>query len=181
MFRLHIRRIFKRLLKLFFIFLGIGVLCQVVYAVSANRLKVVSFDKYVEIEYDTPDLEVWEYKGLIDSLYDIPHFYIKCKVPGPYTHGSSVCVFGLVFVEPNLTGYDYAITYAHELTHVKYQTVDDTWVNFKTFKVLYESGSEPLRQIALQFADEQFRGCYDGNYDCAYYIYEYLQDRGVIA
>lgn len=176
--RFHIGRIFKRLTKLFFIFLGIAFVCQVIYAVSANRLKTVPFNKHVVIEYEEYNLEKWEYKGLLDELYDIPYFYIECKVPGPYTYGSSVCVFGLVFMETDLSTYNYTIALAHELTHVKYQTVDDTWVNFKTFKVLYESGSEPLKSIALQFAQRQFDGCYEGEYDCAYYIYEYLQDNG---
>lgn len=124
-----------------------------------------------------------ELKVLIDDLYRTPYIYIvNDNKIGEYTDALSNIMFRLVFMKSEYeNNYDYGISLAHELTHIKYATSNEAWVEFKTFTLLYESKSEILHNLALimangimyrQYTDEL---PYNYNYEVSYYVAEYLE------
>lgn len=111
-------------------------------------------------------------RKLIKKLVKTPHFYKEKEIDG---YGRSVILFRKVEINTNLNIEDYVVTYTHELTHLKYCTLNETWVSYKTFKILYESGNVELRYIALNYANEVIQGNWQGtDYDCGYYMLKYL-------
>lgn len=115
-------------------------------------------------------------KKIINKLVKTPHIYKEKSFDG---YGRSIILFRKVEINTNLSIEDYIVTYTHELTHIKYCTENETWVSYKTFKTLYESGNAELRYIALNYANEVLRGEWKGTgYDCGYYILKYLTNKG---
>lgn len=111
-------------------------------------------------------------RKLISKLVKTPHTYKEKQIDG---YGRSVILFRKVEINTNLSIEDYIVTYTHELTHLKYCTLNETWVSYKTFKTLYESGNAELRYVALNYANEVLSGSWQGtDYDCGYYILKYL-------
>lgn len=111
-------------------------------------------------------------KELIKRLYNTPHFYKEKELKQA---GRSIIFIRKVEINKNLSLNDYIITYAHELTHIKYVTVNETFVSYKAFKTLYESGNEELRYHSMVYASEVLSGIWAGtDYDCGYYILKYL-------
>ena len=111
-------------------------------------------------------------RKLIKKLVKTPHTYKEKQIDG---YGRSIILFRKVEININLGIEDYVITYTHELTHLKYLTENETWVSYKTFKTLYESGNTELKYIALNYANKVLQGNWQGTeYDCGYYILKYL-------
>lgn len=114
-------------------------------------------------------------RKLISKVVKTPHFYKEKQIDD---YGRSIILYRKVEINTDLSIEDYVITYTHELTHLKYCTLNETWVSYKTFKTLYESGNAELRYIALNYANEVLRGNWQGTeYDCGYYILKYLKGR----
>ena len=103
-----------------------------------------------------------------------PHFYIENDLSKKDYDGFALPLIRVAVVDSQLSGADYAIALTHELVHIKYQTGNETWTSFKTFVVLYESKSIILQNVALYYAQQQLSGMYIDDYDCSYYIAEYL-------
>lgn len=70
----------------------------------------------------------------------------------------------------------YVKQYAHELTHIKYQTKDERFVVYTTITTLYESGNEYLQWVAIDYANEfMTKSRPEKSYDCGYYLQEYFK------
>lgn len=152
-----------------------GVVGNIVYIIkSHDDFKPKAYYCTITIE-EVELLEKWEYKGLITELFDTPHIYVEGNLKKQSLDGYARPLIRLVKIEADLCNYSYAYTLAHELVHVKYQTGNETWTSYKSFIILYESGSSALRHIALLYAQDQLGGLYEGTeYDCSYYIADYL-------
>lgn len=66
-------------------------------------------------------------------------------------------------------------TLTHELVHVKYQSINETWTNFKTWTLLHESNDEVLVNVARWNLHKQLNGSTSKEYDITWYCYNYLQ------
>ena len=122
-----------------------------------------------------------ELKGLVDNLFDTPHFVVKM---GKKTQNwaTSSCMFRVVFISQDLQDEDLVLMYAHELAHIKFFNVNETYISFKTFETLYESENEILKNIAERYAHKVVTlGNEKGTKsDCGYYILRYLKQKGEI-
>lgn len=152
-----------------------GVVSNIVYIVkSHDNFKPKTYHCTITVE-DALLLEKWEYKGLLTELFDTPYIYTEGDLNKHSVDGYARPLIRLVRIDSNLSNFSYAYTLVHELTHVKYQTGNETWTSYKSFIILYESGSSALQYIALKYAQDQLGGLYEGTeYDCSYYIAEYL-------
>ena len=145
-----------------------------------NILEVKPYEKTRLVVTPTPQTLTKETaKELVSDLYNTPHIYFEKDLKDGIS-GLAIPYLRLVFVDENLISLHYFITtYAHELTHVKYQVVNETFTAYKTFTTLYESGNAELKYHAMVYANDVLRGAYRrGEYDCGYYILEYLKERG---
>lgn len=144
---------------------------------SYNSYKPKPYEyTYIKVQPIEETLTKESAKKLIKKLYNTPHIYKEKSFDG---FGRSIILYRKVEINKDLKLNDYIITYAHELTHIKYCTENETWASYKTFKTLYESGNAELRYIALNYANEVLSGCWQGtDYDCGYYILKYLINKG---
>lgn len=158
-----------------------GTVFNIIYITkSHDKFKPKGYYTTIALEEIQP-LEKWEYKALINELFNTPHIYIENNIKKQNVDGFAIPFIRVIVVEPNLSNVDYAYALAHEFVHVKYQTGNETWTSYKAFVELYESGSSALKYVALRYAVRQLQGCYaDTEYDCSYYIFEYLQGQGIV-
>ena len=161
------------------------VVCMILFA----KLLIITYNNDLEVlPYEQVQLSVTPMetnytketaKQAIDKLYNTKHKYNETKV-AKGTTGNAQVFTRVVNIDPNLTVHEYIITYAHELTHVKYQTADETFTAYKTFEVLYESGDEELKYHATKYASAVIAGAYEyTDYDCGYYMLKYFSDHNV--
>lgn len=77
-----------------------------------------------------------------------------------------------VFLNETQGNNDIVWTFTHEVLHKKLYSANERFVEFETFKVLYESGNQYFQDVALWRASIMWKG--DKEYDCTWYILEYL-------
>lgn len=76
----------------------------------------------------------------------------------------------------------YCYTLCHEMCHINYFTGNEIYTNFMTFKTLYESENEELKQIGAIFGIYVLNGMFNQDYDCSYYIVQYIMNNfGIFA
>ena len=69
------------------------------------------------------------------------------------------------------------MTLTHELVHLSYFTANERFTCFKAFQILYESGNNYFKNIALAYANNDFKGITSLEYSCAGYIEDYLKSK----
>lgn len=121
-----------------------------------------------------------ELKKMVSNLYNTPHIYKEksnSKKAGD-TYLNSI--IRIVTIRKELQGEAYALSYAHELSHVKYYCQNETYTSYITFVTLYESQNKVLKNVAERYACKVLAGCYkEKQYDCGYYILKYLNERSI--
>ena len=121
-----------------------------------------------------------ELKIKIQKLFNEPHSYkeIESEQLGEtFTNA----FLRKVAIKKDLDNEWYVITYTHELCHIKYWTQNDTYVSYKTFVILYESGDYIFKNVAERDAYRVLSGYWKGtDYDAGYYIQNYLRERNII-
>lgn len=120
-----------------------------------------------------------ELKGECEDLLD-QHFYIYIgkdhRLRNDTADGYCLMLFRTVVVNENMPKHNYVYTLVHELIHLKYFNRNETWVNFETFKVLYESGNEFFVNSAKRVASVYLKnGCNEKEYDISGQVIEYLK------
>jgi hypothetical protein len=158
-------------------FLFIAITSQNIIVFCANNMEVVEYEivnlKIDEMNYTLTKEEI---KSIVSGLYSTPHIYLETDNLSARNNGNSLVVARVIQIKKDLSVQDYAVAYAHELTHVKYQVADETYTTFKTFTTLFESGNAELRHMALRDAQIIIYGGYGrSEYDCGYQILEYLK------
>lgn len=90
-------------------------------------------------------------------------------------NGKTCIVTRMITIE-KMSGWQTLWVLAHEMTHLKYVTKNETWTNFKTWQTLYESNNKVLKQRAEYAIKEYCQNGYLKNteYDISYYIVKYL-------
>lgn len=151
-----------------------GILCYSKVSYRTYKPKLYEYTQVYNPQVNVT-LNKSSVKKLISKLVKTPHTYKEKQIDG---YGRSVILFRKVEINVDLDVEDYVVTYTHELTHLKYLTENETWVSYKTFKTLYESGNAELRYIALNYANNVLRGYWQGTeYDCGYYLLNYFRGK----
>lgn len=150
---------------------------------SKNKLKVLPYEKNYSLKIKEVNLE-GDVKLKIDNLFNFKYFYKETDNFKGLILGKSIPLYRTVIVKKNLKEEDpeeYALALTHELCHLKYNTYNDTFINYMTFKTLYECEDEALQTIGFNFGVTIIEGGYEGNnYDCGYYILEYFKEKKVL-
>lgn len=128
--------------------------------------------EYINVYYKPVNITREEARVKIEALFGNPKYKYKEKqIERPYSN----ILFKTVVV-PQDTGinhYIYSLT--HELVHLTERTGCERYVEFRTFQILYESGDADLKIVADEIANKcYFKQC-DKDYQCWYYIYNYLK------
>lgn len=132
---------------------------------------------YVEYDNIRPNYVTKDYiKQEVDNLFPNCKYILRCKDLGYGICGVSYIMLKLVYMDTNLSLESYAITLTHELVHINYFTVNERFTTFKAFQILYESGNEYLKNVALAYADSDIKGHMPYEYSCGGYIEDYLKE-----
>lgn len=115
-------------------------------------------------------------KEEIDKLTNVNYSLSKKDLPGNVLGKANLITFH-IDIEFGLSLEMYTFTLTHEITHLKYYTVDERFTNYYAWLILYESGIDYFKQVALAIADQDFRGLTYYEYSCAGYIEEYLRGK----
>ena len=94
------------------------------------------------------------------------------------TRGITNMYWRVILIDERCEGYEYCFVKTHEYVHAKYFYTDERLTQFTTFKILYESKDEYLYSTSLYYLNHYLS--YPPQYDCSYYIVEYLRERGEI-
>lgn len=92
--------------------------------------------------------------------------------------GKSYIFANKIEINQQITGWQTLETLTHELLHITHKIHDEYYIQFLTFKVLYESNN-PI--LVLKAKDMAYRICTLGSrkntqYDCSWYIAQYLEE-----
>lgn len=150
---------------------------QVWHIQFSNSLNIKPYTTQIIAIQDKPQLTLTKQtaRTTIANLFNTPHIYFEKDLP-PQDNGISIIMWRVVQIDKDLDVHTYIITYTHELCHIRYQVGNETYVAYMTFVRLYESDNHELRYHALLYANDVISGCYDDTqYDCGYYILDYLK------
>lgn len=147
---------------------------QVVYPQCSHKMPFVEPNGAVSINYE-PNIDYGydrhKIRQKLNALVGV-HFYMYRERRLNDCWGRTVILYRLVEVDRDIAINDYIETVCHELCHLKYNTANERYTQYKTFVTLYES---EFRQIALNIAYKMQRDKYSRQYNCLGQIIEYLQ------
>lgn len=150
---------------------------QVLHIQFSHSLEIKSYQIQNITIANRPQLTLTKQtaRTTIAKLFNTPHIYREKDLP-PQENGRSKIMWRIVEIDKNLDVHTYIVTYTHELCHVRYQVGNETYTAYMTFVRLYESNNAELQYHALVYAQDVISGDYSGTeYDCGYYILEYLK------
>ena len=155
----------------------VALLSRYYFIFAYNDLEVKSYQP-VNLQFQSMNYTITkeDAKQLVANLYNVEHSYTETNDLPETDAANSNISKKEVKIRPDLALIEYTVSYAHELTHIKYSSYDETYTAYRTFVDLYESGHNELQNISLVYAQSIMDGCYSGTeYDCGYYILEYLK------
>lgn len=173
-------KLINRILTIIFILS----LCSVVYSFSVVIALKVRFCNYKYIE-EAPDFNLVKYeqfdaqyskteaKAELDKIFKAKLFFYTENENNKY-YGRTYAVFRVIAMNKNISINDFIFYYAHELVHLTEFTENDIYANFKAFKVLYESGNETFKKVAMNNLYRDMNGVDTEQYTYWHYAKQYL-------
>ena len=112
---------------------------------------------------------------IVDNFMKVHYTLEIVEDNGKFLGRNLCCTTYIQIVEQS--GWETLWTLTHELVHYKYQSSNETFTNFKTWQLLYESGVSILVARAKYEAYDQgeLGGSKNTEYDISWYIVNYLE------
>lgn len=144
---------------------------------SSHYLNVLKYVDYNRINLDEQKVNVNDDEfaiKMVNEAFAYPIYHLS-RASLSDCSGYSRLISRQIVIERQLSTTKLILVLTHELVHLIYFTDNERFVQYKTFCILYESGNETLRAIAMNFAREMITyNIYPKAYDCGYYILKYL-------
>lgn len=137
-------------------------------------LAVVPYEHfYMPQEHIESHFTKSEIKIMLDEIYNVDYDYQEIKpentLVGGYTEN------GTIYVDKKASAIEYIIILSHELTHIKYNTPNETFTEYTSIVKLYESSNTLFQKVALNRAKFIVSGGLAGlESDCGYYLIKYF-------
>lgn len=113
-----------------------------------------------------------EYKYLLDREIRVkPYILTRIKIK---EDGRTFPYYRVININPDVDGIEYCVILAHEMIHLKYMIMEERFVEFTTFKTLYESKNEHLHKAGCYLGLGVLNDRYPEQYNCKGEIIEYL-------
>ena len=136
-------------------------------------------DKLLD-EYDEnlPPLTKKEYRQKISAEMKLgPYLCLEVDLPGCYG-GYSVVILRTILMDNNLSNQEsYCLVFTHEAMHMKKFHPNEKYINFESFKCLYESDDIYLHNAGVKYGINILRGRYTGEEDCKANVIDYLSKK----
>ena len=118
-------------------------------------------------------------KNQIDDIFNCNYILTYKNLNDGY-NGVSYIMLKVITLDNDLSLEEFTMTLTHELVHITYFTANERFTSFKAFQILYESGNEYFKNVALSYADIDLKGLMGKEYSCAGYIERYLANNSSI-
>ena len=118
-----------------------------------------------------------ELKIQIAKLMNTKHSYQENILPENVYGRVSILSRSIEISSKPMPNIMYIITYTHELCHIKYFTMDERYVQYKTFVHLYESVY--FKDAAIYHYWLMLSGGYSKEYNASDSIYKYLISKNI--
>lgn len=157
------------LLSLLFVYLGY---C----ALYGHREQPRPADKKIELVIE-PVARPYDWKDQLRELFNTPHTLQWKEIKDSSVTGYTSLLTRKIYLKINLYEPVEVVTYAHELTHLKYFTANETFTTYKSIIILYESGIPYFRYVALREANGIINnhGQQGTKYDCGWLLQQYFE------
>ncbi len=115
-----------------------------------------------------------EYKQIIEKDFNCS-FYIYKEAFLPETvDGQCQILIRTITMNESINGFFYCSAFAHEMIHLTEYIAQENYVEFQTFKYLYEHYDPEFHNFGIQLALHCFAGGYPVEYNCSSQIIDYL-------
>lgn len=148
---------------------------EAIYVRVAHKMEWRATQFVIEVEYKDVDYgySKKQIRNKIEKLTGVNIYLYKEKYLREGDKGICFPMFRFVIIDKNLTQNEYIECICHELTHLKYNTVNERYVQYQTFVTLFNS---EFRQIAINIVYKMQYGEYLYEYECYAQIYDYLKE-----
>ena len=148
---------------------------EAIYVRVAHRMEWIPNKSVVAVEYKDIDYgySKKEIRNKLETLTGVKWYSYKEKTLKEGNKGMSSPMLRRIVVDKNLTENEYIEVMCHELLHLKYNTINERYVQYHTFVTLFNS---EFRQIALNIVYKMQYGEYLYEYVCYAQIYDYLEE-----
>ena len=146
---------------------------QSIYPRFAHRMEYVEPTDIISVQYKEVDYGYSKstIKDKLENIVGVRHYiYIEKNTNKKY-FGITNFIFRTIVIDKSLTAYDYVEVLCHELIHLKYNTANERFTQYKTFVYLYNS---EFKQSALNIIYKLQHDYYYYEYDCYSQIIYYL-------
>lgn len=179
----------------FIIFCWIMFIYEIIATIVVKNRNIIKAEDYTFEDYvfaktrlneDYENLSIYKYKNLSKNdvrqcaKQSVPLFWCIQLDVGFLRNKAGTCSFisGLIMIDRDLSVNDYAKAVFHERLHLYYYTACERFVQYQTFRFLYESDNVYIRKIGVEIALEIFNNQYPENYNCTSQIIKYFVERG---
>ena len=148
---------------------------SIIYALVSNRYEPMSATEKIEFNIEIVE-RPYNWREKLDDIFKTLHFTHYRDLTKSGCAGQTILIFRIVYMHNKLTKDMEAFTYAHELTHLKYFTKNETFTEYNTIIELYESNEPYFKYLALKFANGiiNYNWFKNTKYDCGLYLQKYF-------
>ena len=147
---------------------------QCIYPIFSHKMDYKSPTKIISVEYNYNLSYPYtrnEVRKKIENIVNVKH-YLYFEYSMKDADGRAVQIIRSVFLNKDTNLNKYIQDICHELIHIKYNTFNERFVQFKTFEYLYNS---EFIELAINMIVEMQHGLYPYEYDCYQQIVEFLE------
>lgn len=131
-----------------------------------------------QVEYEIKRPDNISYENIESELNDLLDYtdykLIKTQFSGCYC-GEANLISKTIKIDSNLDYEYYTFTLTHEIIHLKYFTTNDRFANYEAFKVLYQSGNEYFKNVALYVLNLDLSNAFSYDYKFSGYAEELIR------
>ena len=152
--------------------------------IQSYRLDIIPYEHfYIPMQELDCNYTKQEVKSILDKKYKQKYTYSEANLYESHSNGFlyTAAITNIkektIIISSTLSIEEYIYVMSHELTHLKYKSTNETWVEYTAIIALYESGNDVFEIVALNRARQIVSGFFiNTEYDCGYYLLEYFGD-----
>jgi hypothetical protein len=141
------------------------------YAQWYKALDILKKDLYKDVCNFTND----EYKEYVEDDLGLNFYIYKETDLHDGFNGKAYPIIRTIFIDRDVKGYEYCITFVHEAIHIKECIADETYVCYETFKFLYED--EVLHNVGVVYGWQQMNKYEPNEYNIREQVIYYLTQK----
>ena len=146
------------------------------YEYTDIELQYYTNKLYREYNFYLHPLSNQEYKSKVDDLLTATDYdYYEVELNWLHVSGFSATFFNAILVDDDLEHFNYCKILTHEILHYKTSSSDERYVEYLTFKVLYESDDIDLHNVGVELGIHKLEQETKNKYWCKDLIINYLR------